>query len=367
MNNSRRFRLLAMVAALAVLAAACSGDGSESAATSGGQTAAGCSPETAEGPINAMLWEGYADDAMIAEFTANTGIELNVTFIGTNDEVFAKIRTKSGQFDLIPATTDVSMQYVDAGLVQPLDLAAIPSAENLFPNFQDLPQATKDGQTYGVAHTWSADPILYNADVIQDPPASYEILFDPAYQGKVSVYDDLGSLWVGALVEGYDPFTMDEAQLATVVQRMQEQQPLVRKYWSTGNDLVNLFESGEVVVATGWSYMYTQLKADGMNVERLVPEEGNLGWVDTLMVPVNAAHSCAAHLWIDWAISGKGGSYTATASGYSIANPDVADFLTEEEIADLHMDDPDFVQSIVLWQPVDRPAYQDAWNQVKGG
>ncbi len=364
MVTSKWLRLLTAVAAMAMVASACS---SETTTTGATQAPEECTPETATGPINAMLWEGYSDEPMIEEFTANTGIEMNVTYIGTNDEVFAKIRTKSGQFDLVPATTDVSMQYVDAGLVQPLNMDAIPNSQKLFPNFQNLPQATKDGQTYGIAHTWSADPILYNADVVQDPPASYEVLFDAAYAGKVALYDDLGSLWVGALVEGFDPFNMDDAQLATVVERMQQQQPLVRKYWSTGNDLVNLFESGEVVIATGWSYMYTQLKADGVNVERLVPEEGNLGWVDTLMVPVNAEHACAAQLWIDWAVSGKGGSYTAKASGYSISNPEVAEYLTEEEVADLHMDDPSFVDSIVLWEPVDRPKYQDAWNQVKGG
>lgn len=367
MHWSRMIRNLAIVTLVALVGVACGGDGGGG---NGGQAPGGgsdCDPESVSGSLNMLLWEGYADDPLVQGFESTYGVDVNVTYIGSNDEVFAKIRTQSGQFDVVPATTDVSLQYVDAELVQPLDSSLITNAGDLFPVFRDLPQATKDGQVYGVAHTWSADPILYNADVVTDPDPSYEVLFDPAYAGKIAVYDDLGSLWVGALVKGYDPFEMTPDQLSDVVGLMQEQRPMIRKYWSTGNDLVNLFESGEVVIATAWNYMYTQLKADGMNVRRLSPAEGNLGWVDTLMIPVNAQNACAAHLWIDWAISGEGGAITAQASGYSIANPEINENLSAEEIEDLHMDDPSFVESIVLWEPVDRPAYQDAWNQVKAG
>ncbi len=354
---------LSLVAALAVVATGCGGSDD----TKADETAASSGPCKVEGPLNAVLWEGYAPPESISAFEKKYGIKVNVTSIGSNDEVFAKIRTKSGQYDLVPATTDVSKQYVDQGLVQPIDLAEVPNSQKLFEPFMSLSQATKDGKTYGVAHTWSADPILYNADVVKNPQASYKALFDPQYKGKVSLYDDLGSLWVGAAVKGYSPFTLDEQQMKDVVALMQQQKQLDRKYWSTGDDLVKLMASGEVVIATGWNYMYTQLKKDGVNVERLVPQEGNLGWVDTLMVPVGAEHKCAAEKWIDWALSQEGGSATARASGYSIAAPQVADALKPDEVKDLHMDDPEFIGKIVLWEPVNRPMYQDAWNQVKNG
>lgn len=320
---------------------------------------------TPEGQLNAILWEGYATEESIAAFKEATGVDVNVTFIASNDEVFAKIRSKTGQFDLVPATTDISQQYIEQGLVQPLNLAEIPNSGHLFDSFKNLPQATQDGKTYGVAHTWSADPIIYNADHIADPEASYKALFDETYKGKVALYDDLGSLWVGALVLGYDPFELSKEQMAEVVKVMREQRELVRTYWSTGDDLVKLMASGEVWIATGWNYMYTQLKEEGVNVQRLEPKEGNLGWVDVLMIPVNAQHPCAAHKWINWAISDKGGSSTALASGYSISSPEINQHLTEDQVRDLHMDDPSFVNKIVLWERVDRPMYQDAWNEVK--
>lgn len=319
------------------------------------------------GPLNVILWEGYAAPAMKKAFEKRYHITVNVTYIGSNDAVFAKIRSKSGQYDLVPATTDISHQYIDQGLLQPIDLSQIPNYKQIFPEFKKLPQATKNGKTYGVAHTWSADPILYNPKVVKHPIKSYKILWDKRYAGKIALYDDLGSLWVGALVKHYPPFTMSSSQLAADVKYMQQQKALDRTYWSTGDDLVKLFASGEVVLATGWNYMYTQLRKQHVPIARIVPREGNLGWVDTLDIPVNAKHVCAAEKWINWAISGRGGAYTAKASGYSISNRAIDKYLTKQQIADLHMNDPKFLKKIVLWRAVNRPEYQNAWNKVKNG
>jgi spermidine/putrescine-binding protein len=364
MKTTKALIAIGLVTLMAIVVVACGGDDDGEDTTAAVSKGESCEPE---GELNAILWEGYAPKKSIEGFEKKYGVKVNVTSIASNDEVFAKIRNKSGQYDLIPATTDVTQQYVESDLVEPLDLSQVPNAEKVFGPFKDLEEASRDDEVYGVAHTWSADPIIYNADVVKDPEASYDVLFDDQYAGDVALYDDLGSLWVGALVLGHDPFNLSEEEMDEVVDRMTEQKDLVRKYWSSGDDLVKLMASGEVNLATGWSYMYTQLKDEGVNVKRLVPEEGNLGWVDTLMIPVNAEHPCAAYKWMDWALSPEGGSATANASGYSIANPEVADQLTPEQVEDLHMNDPEFIEEIVLWERVARPTYQDAWNQVKSG
>lgn len=363
MKYARSLAVLAIVALLALVVAACGGDDGDS----GGGTAeaiASDEPCKPEGELNAILWEGYATEKSIKGFEQEYGVDVNVTSIASNDEVFAKIRNKNGQYDLIPATTDVSKQYIESDLVQPIDLSQVPEVENLFAAFRDLPQAEMDGETFGVAHTWSADPIIYNADAISNPEASYEGLFNEEYAGKVSLYDDLGSLWVGALAFGYDPFNLSEEEMDEVVDKMAQQKDLVRKYWTSGDDLIKLMASGEVDIATGWNYMYTELKDQGVNVKRLAPEEGNLGWVDVLMIPVGAKNPCAAYKWMDWALSPEGGTETAK-SGWSVATQSVADALDPQLAEDLHMDDPSFVDEIVLWEEVDRPTYQDAWNRVK--
>lgn len=337
--------------------------------------ACGGSPQSADagptqqdkvtGPLNVLLWEGYGGKQLVDAFEAKYGVKVNVTYISSNDDVIAKIRSKSGQYDIIPATTDVSGQYIAAGMVQPIDTAKIPNLSKVLTSFQNLPQLASKGQVYGVPHLWSADPIIYDTDVIKSPKEAYDILWDPAYSGRISLYNDLSSLWIGALVKGYaDPYNLTDDQLASVVSSMRQQKSLVKKYWSSGGDLISLFQTKEVVLAQGWNYMYVKLKSEGAHIGRINPPN-NLGWVDSLMIPTNSKNKYTAELWIDWALSGQSQAFTADASGYSPVNAGANAYLSKQAIADLHMDDPKFVERVLLWKPVDRRNYIAAWNSVQ--
>jgi spermidine/putrescine-binding protein len=345
------------VLATAVVITAC-------ATSTQGSSAGESQSNKVTGPLNLLLWEGYGGTQLIDSFEKQYGVKINVTYISSNDDVLAKIRTKSGAYDVVPATTDVSGEYINAGLVQPIDISQISNLAKVLAPFQNLPQLSGNGRVYGVPHLWSADPIIYNTDVVKTPQDSYKILWDPKYAGRISLYNDISSLWIGALVNGYaDPYNLTDAQLASVVSSLRQQKVLVKKYWSSGGDLISLFQTKEVVLAQGWNYMYVQLKNQGAHIGRINPPN-NLGWVDSLMVPANAKHAQAAALWINWALSGQSQASTATGSGYSPVNAEANQFLSKQSIQDLHMDDPKFVERIVLWKPVDRKRYLAAWNTV---
>lgn len=355
-GRTRKLGLLGGVLCLALAVAACSSGGGSASAVGSGKT-------KVSGPLNILLWEGYGGKRLVNAFEARYHVKVNVTYISSNDQVFGKIRAGAGQYCVVPATTDVSAEYINAGLVRPIDLKYVPNYKLVFPAFQHLTQLEKDGVTYGVPHTWSADPIIYNAAVVKNPPDTYKVLFDKRYAGKISMYNDISTLWIGAEVRGYNPFRLTTSQMQSVEKLLETQKPMVRKYWVSGGDLINLFKSGEVVIAQGWNYMYTLLREKGMNVGRLNPPN-NLGWVDSLMIPKSCPSPYTAELWINWALNGPSQAFTAKASGYSVVNPQANKYLTAQEISDLHMNDPSFVKHIVLWQQVNRPAYEQAWNTV---
>ena len=68
-----------------------------------------------------LAWEGYADPDWVKEFTAETGIDVNVVFIGSDDEIWAKIKGSEGKdFDVMAVNTAQLQRYIDAKLVTPL-------------------------------------------------------------------------------------------------------------------------------------------------------------------------------------------------------------------------------------------------------
>src|SRR5882762_10682250 len=104
--------------------------------------------------LRVLAWDGYADDDWVKEFEKQTGADVKVVIIGSDDEIWAKIKGSEGKdFDVIAVNTGQLQRYIDAKLVQPLDLAKIPNHANQMAEFQDLSKVkgvTRDGNAYSI-------------------------------------------------------------------------------------------------------------------------------------------------------------------------------------------------------------------------
>src|SRR5207253_10698614 len=123
---------------------------------------------------------------------------------------------------------------------------------------RDLPLVKPGGQVYGVPFMWGPNPLLYDTTVFSKPPDSWAVFWDPQYKGKVSVWDDLSSVYMAAQILGYDKpdpaklYNLTDEQHAAVKEKLLELKPNIRKICSTGGELTNLFENHEIVLAMGW-------------------------------------------------------------------------------------------------------------------
>ena len=82
------------------------------------------------GKVNIFAWAGYLNDEILGAFKEATGITPKYTGYGTNDELLNQLRANNGGgFDLIWPTVDRVPNYVEFGLVQPLDLSLIHISE----------------------------------------------------------------------------------------------------------------------------------------------------------------------------------------------------------------------------------------------
>jgi putative spermidine/putrescine transport system substrate-binding protein len=89
--------------------------------------------------LRVLAWDGYADPDWVKEFTKDTGIDVSVVFIGSDDEIWAKIKGSEGKdFDVMAVNTAQLQRYIDANLVTPWDLSNIPNQKEVLPRFRDL-------------------------------------------------------------------------------------------------------------------------------------------------------------------------------------------------------------------------------------
>src|SRR6056297_410682 len=80
----------------------------------------------AEGTLNILTWEGYADPSFIEPFEAATGCEVTATFVGSNDDYAPKLLAGGGVYDLITPTVDTTLPLILNDLIEPLDLERLP-------------------------------------------------------------------------------------------------------------------------------------------------------------------------------------------------------------------------------------------------
>ena len=138
--------------------------------------------------LRILAWEGYADPDWVKEFEEQTGADVNVVFIGTDDEIWAKIKGSEGKdFDLFAVNTAQLQRYLDLGLVEPYDLDKVPNQKETLPRFQDLTKVTgvmRDGKVYAIPYAFDSIGLIYDTDKVKTPPDSWKVLWDPQYAGQ---------------------------------------------------------------------------------------------------------------------------------------------------------------------------------------
>lgn len=324
----------------------------------------------ADGEVNLLTWEGYADESFVKQFEQESGCKVSATYVGSNDDFAPKLAAGGGVYDLIIPSIDTTKMMILAGFVEPIELDRVPRWNELYEKFRTAEGIQQDGEIYGVPYSWGAIPFMYRTDKFETPPTSLKALWDPALAGRISLWDDKSALYVAARLDGnMDIYNLTDEQLEQAKSRLIEQKPLVRKYWATAGELVDLYAAGEVWISNTWGgYQSSLLAEQGIEVTEFIPKEGAEGWMDSWMVVKDTPNKDCAYAYINMAISELGQCGVANVNGYSATNPVAAKAcMTPEQFKQLHQDDPDYLDSLLLWENLeDRlETYTNTWNAVK--
>lgn len=324
--------------------------------------------------LNLLVWEGYADASFVRGFEQQHHCKVSASYMGSSDELVAKLRGgSSGNYDVISPSSDVATMIATAGLADPLDLSRIPAYGQLSPQLTSLPLVRISGKVYGVPFMWGPDPMIYDTTAFAQPPDSWNVLWDPKYRGKISVWDDLSTVYMAAQVLGFDKpdptqlYNLTDEQLEAVKKKLLELKPNIRKMWSTGGELTNLFQNHEVVAAMGWPLNTADLRKLNFPVGETIPKENTTGWIDHLMITAGSENKDLAYEFLEYMVEAKTQKLVTDKTHYVPSNPQAAQFMTPDEVKTLHLDDVDNYQKrLYFWQNVPRRAkYNEIWNEVK--
>jgi putative spermidine/putrescine transport system substrate-binding protein/spermidine/putrescine transport system substrate-binding protein len=236
-----------------------------------------------------------------------------------------------------------------------------------------MTDVVKEDKIYGVPFTWGPNYLIYNANVIKTEPKSWNILNDAQYKGKVSLQDDIASLYIAGQLAGVDKtdkntlYNMSDEQLAAAKAKMIEFKKNMPKYWGLSDELDKMFRNKEVVLAMGWPLTPANLNKEGMNIKACIPIEGATGWIDRLMIVKNTKHKALAELYLDYILQAKNMAKVAEVTHYSVANTTAGQYMSQELQEITYANNTSYYfERLNFWQYVkNRKKYNEIWKEVK--
>jgi putative spermidine/putrescine transport system substrate-binding protein len=371
--------LVALAAALCVPASGVSSAAGNSMITKIGK---------GEGQLNLIAWEGYTQPQWVKPFTKRTGCKVRAKFGGSSDEMVTLMRT--GQYDAVSASGDASLRLIFGKDVRPIDPKLVPDFKNFIPQLKAPGHNTVKGVHYGISLQWGPNTLLYNTKKVKPAPTTWGVLYSAKFKRKITVPDNPIQIADAALYLSKtkpslginDPYELTEAQFKATVDLLKKQRPLVRKYWASAGDEIDLFKNGSATVGASWPYQTITLQAAKAPVKDLIPKEGATGWADTWMISSKAKHPNCAVMWIKWVSTPKVQAQQAISFGETPANTKactIMDKLSKGACAQYHANAPAaYFRLIRFWKTptkdcgdgksncMDYTKWQQAWTDIKG-
>ena len=323
-----------MAAALLMLAACQPGGAAPVAATSPSPPTGGLRPQTSLGPgegvLDLITWDGYTEDAWVKPFTQETGCQVRPHYAASSAEMVKLMSGGGGgQWDMVSAPGDISLDLIYSGEVKPMNPALIADWSDFPAFFQAAPYNTVGGVHYGISLQWSPNTLLYNTRKLTAAPTSWSVLYDSSHKGAITVPDNPMQIADAALylqktrpeLGIKDPFELDKAQFDDALSLLSLQHPLVKRYWSIASDEISMFQDGSVVAGSGGPYQAVALQSIGIPVAETVPAEGATAWGDSWMLAAGAPHPNCAYRWTAYVSAAQVQAQQALFFGETPVNP----------------------------------------------
>lgn len=365
MNRIRKWALAGMIVTTFSLGLAACGGGDSGTTEEAAAPSKADADKPATGTLRLFAYDDTVTDEQLDPFRkANPDVDLKIATFNSNEEAAAKL---AGGFeaDVVEVCLDEAEPLLVRKQLRPIDTAGVNAWDNLA--FRDQPEVRQDGEVITVPLSAGPYGIIYNTEEVPAGVASYEEMFSDEFAGRMAVEGSsaVAPLAVAAFALGFeDPFNMTSEQLDEAKNFLIENRDKIRSYPDSDSDMVNLFKTGEVVVANGGRGTAQDMQAEGLPVEWVAPEEGMWSWVCGLGLTLKVKNTDAAYKLLNFYADPEAQAISAR-NGFVITNPEAEPLIPKKF---KETSDPKSIEgAIPLTAPDDIEAYTRAWQEVRTG
>jgi spermidine/putrescine transport system substrate-binding protein len=321
--------------------------------------------------LRIITWADYVPADLIAAFTKETGIDVEVT-LSNNEEIISKLRaTGGGGYDLAQPSQDrITSVQRDFEIYKPIDLSKV-KIDEFQPALLDIVKrnATIDGKLYALPYLWGTDGLVVNTKYTQ--VSDFGDLCRPDLKGKTSIRLRRPILMAFAFAAGKDPFALygDPKAYSSLMDQVGATliacKPNLKFFYDNKDQLLNGIRSGEVWAAAMWDTGGWTLARENPAIHYVVPRSGGLGWLDTFALPARGRNDAAAYAWINFTMRPENAARVIKSVGNFSAAKGTAPFVDPRLKAQFVASFPDAAAlKNIHWYPAIPPGLEEIEGRV---
>jgi spermidine/putrescine transport system substrate-binding protein len=321
--------------------------------------------------LELTTWPNYHDQANLDEFERQTGVAVNMTVFGSNEEMLAKLQAGGTGWDVFVPTNYTISTYVELGLIEALDLSRIPNFDeaSFEARFLDAARVPGDSNLYGIPKDWGTTGYLVRTEMVTEPMTTWKDFWDMTmgtYSGKTTIHDyQLTSIGNALKYFGYSFNSVVPEELADAEALLLEAKPHL---FAITSDYQPPVRNGDAYIAMAWTGDALQLKRDFPDVEYVLGAEGGELWEDNWSIVKGSERLAAAYAFINFMVDPAVAAKETVAHGYPQVDTRATALLPAEMV-----DDPIMYPAQELLTPLEfgaavtltDPGRAELWARVK--
>lgn len=288
----------------------------------------GCSEDRSK-ILKVYNWADYIDEELIDEFEQwyeeQTGESVKIIYqtFDINETMLSKIELGHEDYDVVCPSDYIIERMLMNDLLMPIDrdFGDTPDyTSNVSPyiieKFNQIEGHGKNANDYSVGYMWGTVGLIYNPEfVAAEETASWDILRDPKYQGKILMKDAFRDVYTSLLIAlNKEKIDAGEKDIPSITfDASEESISMVEAYLNSFKESVAGWEAdfGKEQMTKGLAWINMSWSGDaqwaideaaeiGVELEYAIPQTGSTVWFDAWVIPKYAKNIKAARYFINF-------------------------------------------------------------------
>ncbi|MCY4034146.1 MAG: extracellular solute-binding protein [Hyphomicrobiales bacterium] len=299
------------------------------------------------GELNIYMWSDYLPQTLRDQFKEETGVTINFTGIGSNEELINKMKATKGRgADIVTPTNMRSPQWEPLELLQAFDLSRVPT-QNVNGGMLVVGEEEWNfggSGSHWLPHIWGTEAVAWRTDQWSPDGGvpSYGDVWAEDVSGKMmgrphsmmvgaGLYmETIGELEPGDMRRAYGSEEAMRPIWRKVTDWVVARKSHVGKFWNDADAQKSGFLQEGMVIGQTWDGPTLAMKTEGQPVTYQAPKEGALAWIDGLALPKAARNLDEVYAFIEFMYRSEVGGETANKTGYNSAVNGSDAFLSED-------------------------------------